>query len=111
LSRGHLYTLLSNPIYTGHIAHKGVLYPGQQAALIDDESGSTVRDQLAANTSAHRSRAQAAGPSLLAGLLVDARGQRLTPSHVVKKGRRYRYYVSAGLITHGAKESEEWGGP
>src|ERR1700726_4213933 len=22
-SRGHLYTLLSNPIYTGHIAHKG----------------------------------------------------------------------------------------
>ena len=33
-SRGHLYTLLSNPIYTGHIAHKGELHPGQQAALI-----------------------------------------------------------------------------
>ena len=29
-SRGHLYTLLSNPIYTGHIAHKGELHPGQQ---------------------------------------------------------------------------------
>jgi site-specific DNA recombinase len=26
-SRGHLYTLLSNPIYTGHIAHKGKLHP------------------------------------------------------------------------------------
>src|SRR5260370_37350090 len=37
-SRGHLYTLLSNPIYTGHIAHKGELHPGQHAALIDDES-------------------------------------------------------------------------
>jgi site-specific DNA recombinase len=36
---------------------------------------------------------------LLAGLLVDARGERLTPSHAVKKGRRYRYYVSAALIT------------
>ncbi len=41
-SRGHLYTLLSNPIYTGHIGHKGELHPGQQAALIDDESWSTV---------------------------------------------------------------------
>ena len=71
-SRGHLYTLLSNPIYTGHIAHKGELHPGQQAALIDDESWSTVRDQLAANTRDHRRRAKAAEPSLLAGLLVDA---------------------------------------
>ena len=26
-SRGHLYTLLSNPIYIGHIAHKGELHP------------------------------------------------------------------------------------
>src|SRR3981081_4504867 len=98
-SRGHLYTLLSNPIYTGQIAHKGELHPGQHAALIDDESWSTVRDQLAANTSNHRRRAKAAEPSLLAGLLVDDRGERLTPSHAVKKGRRYRYYVSAALIT------------
>ena len=36
-SRGHLYTLLSNPIYTGQIAHKGQLYPGQHPALIEDE--------------------------------------------------------------------------
>jgi hypothetical protein len=36
---------------------------------------------------------------LLAGLLVDTRGERLTPSHAVKKGRRYRYYDSASLIT------------
>src|SRR5712671_4813939 len=70
-SRGHLYTLLSNPIYTGQIAHKGELHPGQHPALIDDESWSTVRDQLAANTSHHRRRATAAEPSLLAGLLVD----------------------------------------
>src|SRR5467141_2242040 len=34
-SRGHLYGLLANPIYTGRIAHKGRLYPGQHPALID----------------------------------------------------------------------------
>jgi DNA invertase Pin-like site-specific DNA recombinase len=108
-SRGHLYTLLSNPIYTGQIAHKGELHPGQHPALIDDESWSTVRDQLAANTSARRGRAQAAEPSLLAGLLVDARGERLTPSHAVKKGRRYRYYISAALITDaGTDRAQGW---
>src|SRR5881398_3534890 len=89
LSRGHIYSLLSNPIYIGQIAHKGELHPGQQPALIDNESWFSVRDQLAANTSNHRRRAKAAEPSLLAGLLVDARGERLTPSHAVKKGRRY----------------------
>jgi DNA invertase Pin-like site-specific DNA recombinase len=108
-SRGHLYTLLSNPIYTGQIAHKGALHPGQQPALIDDASWSIVRDQLAANTRDHRHRAKAAEPSLLAGLLVDARGERLTASHAVKKGRRYRYYVSAALITHtGTDRTPGW---
>jgi hypothetical protein len=52
---------------------------------------------------------KAAEPSLLAGLLVDARGQRLTPSHAVKKGRRYRYYVSAALITDaGTDRAQGW---
>ena len=107
-SRGHLYTLLSNPIYTGRIAHKGELHSGQQPALIDDETWVAVRDQLAANTSDHRRKAKAAEPSLLAGLLVDARGERLTPSHAVKKGRRYRYYVSAALITDAGTDREGW---
>jgi site-specific DNA recombinase len=80
-SRGHLYTLLSNPTYTGQIVHKGQLHPGQHPALIDDASWSIVRDQLAANTRDHRHRAKAAEPSLLAGLLVDARGSG-SPHHM-----------------------------
>jgi hypothetical protein len=40
-SRGHLYTLLSNPIYTGQIVHKCQLHPDQQPALIDDASWSS----------------------------------------------------------------------
>ena len=93
-SRGHIYQLLSNPIYIGEIAHKGQLYPGQHPALIDADTWAAVRDQLAANARDHRRKAYATEPSLLAGVLVDARGERLTASHAVKKGRRYRYYVS-----------------
>ena len=107
-SRGHLYTLLSNPIYTGQIAHKGQLYPGQHPALIEDETWSAVRNQLAGNARDHRRKTKAAEPSLLAGVLVDARGERLTPSHAVKKGRRYRYYVSAALITDAGTDREGW---
>ena len=55
--------------------------------------------RLANDADDRQRKANAAEPSLLAGLLVDARGQRLTPSHAVKKCRRYRYYVSAALIT------------
>src|SRR5205823_2944478 len=47
--------------------------------------------------------------ALLAGLLVDAQGERLTPSHALKKGRRYRYYVSAALITDaGTDRARGW---
>src|SRR5712672_2920661 len=108
-SRGHLYTLLSNPIYTGQIAHKDQLYLGKHPALIDADSWAAVRDQVAGNASDHRRKAKAAEPSLLTGLLVDACGERLTQSHAVKKGRRYRYYLSAALITEaGTDRAQGW---
>ena len=44
-SRGHLYHLLSNPIYTGQIAHGGQLYPGQHPALIEHETWTAVRSE------------------------------------------------------------------
>src|SRR5205807_5318545 len=91
-SRGHLYNLLSNPIYIGQIAHKGQLYPGQHPALIDTETWTAVRDQLVTNATNHRRKADAAEPSLLAGLPVDARGARFTPPHASKQGPRYRYH-------------------
>ena len=103
-SRGHIYQLLANPIYTGRIAHKGQLYPGQHPALIDHETWTAVRQQHAAKAGHHRRSPKAAEPSLLAGLLVDARGQRFTPSHAVKRGRRYRYYACTKPVTEAAEE-------
>jgi len=109
LSRGHIYRLLSNPIYTGQITHKGQLYPGQHPALIDAETWTAVQDQLAAKARRHRSKVDAAEPSLLAGMLSDAHGNRFTPSHAVRSGRRYRYYVSAAPITEtGEDRAQVW---
>src|SRR5207244_2399119 len=77
-SRGHIYHLLSNPIYIGEIAHKGQLYPGQHPALIDAETWTAVRDQLVPNATNHRRKADAATQSLLAAILNDARRKRVT---------------------------------
>jgi hypothetical protein len=37
-------------------------------------------------------------------MLVDGEGNRMTPSHAVKRGTRYRYYVSRPLITNDRTE-------
>jgi site-specific DNA recombinase len=41
--------------------------------------------------------------SWLAGKLFDDRGNRMSPSHATKRGRRYRYYVSQAIL-QGHKE-------
>jgi len=40
----------------------------------------------------------AEAPSLLSGVIVDADGDRMTPTHAAKGARRYRYYVSSSLL-------------
>lgn len=99
ISRGALYTLLQNPIYRGEIGHQGKVYPGQHEAIVDAELWQLVHEKLAGNRQARALGATSEQPSLLAGLIVDSDGQRMTPTHAVKKGRRYRYYVSTQLIT------------
>ena len=107
-SRGHLYAILQNPIYIGQIAHKGRTYPGAHEAIIDAETWEAVQIQLAANRKARRNGTNAKEPSLLAGILFDADGQPLTPSHAVKNGKRYRYYVSRHLIAGEHSKGRGW---
>lgn len=92
-SRGEIYRLLASPVYVGDIGHKDKRYAGQHAAIVDRETFTAVQMQLAANTHARYVRLDAKDPSLLAGLLQDEQGNRLTPTHASKQGRRYRYYV------------------
>jgi site-specific DNA recombinase len=104
-SRGHLYRILSNPLYAGRIQHKGQEHPGAHAAIIDPETWAAVQAQLAQNRTGRRARPRATERGLLAGLLVDAQGNRFTPTHAVKSGRRYRYYVERALVTGGQSKA------
>jgi DNA invertase Pin-like site-specific DNA recombinase len=99
IARGALYLMLQNRIYHGEIVHKDKHYPGEHQAIIEPQLWDAVQARLAANAVERSSGGRAKSPSLLAGLLFDADGNRMTPTHAVKKGRRYRYYVSHPLIT------------
>src|SRR5467141_2887829 len=93
-ARGHIYKILSNPLYIGQIEHRGVRYPGQHPPLIDGATWEAVQAQLAANHHENRTRTNAKSKSLLAGLIYDDAGNRLVSSHATKNGKRYRYYVT-----------------
>ena len=106
-SRGALYLLLQNRLYHGEIEHKGAVYMGQHEAIIDDELWDQVQTVVAGNRVDRATGAGSTSPSLLAGLLFDENGERLTPTHANKRGRRYRYYVSARLV-RGDKSESGW---
>ena len=98
-ARGALYHMLKNRIYIGEIVHKDSSYPGEHPPIIERSLWDAVAKRLEDNT---HDRADGLGfqePSLLTGILYDGEGCRLTPSHAVKTGKRYRYYVSNSLIT------------
>src|SRR5262249_25642136 len=46
----------------------------------------------------NHNRARHQSGALLTGRIFDERGNRMTPSYAVKKGVRYRYYISAPLV-------------
>ncbi len=101
-SRGALYELLQNRLYLGEIPHKEQSYPGEHAAIVERTLWDEVQAKLKANVHARRNGTNASAPSLLRGLLYDAEGNRYTPSHAVKNGKRYRYYISQKVVRHGA---------
>ena len=91
--------MLRNRIYRGEITHKDHSYPGEHPAIIEQALWDEVQTVLAKNRIERATGARPKHPSLLAGLLFDETGGRLTPTYAVKKGTRYRYYVSTALLT------------
>jgi site-specific DNA recombinase len=98
LNRGHIYRILTNPIYVGKIVHKKLVHDGMHKAIISTEKWDRVQLMLQEGAGRERDHLSAAEPSPLASKLFESQGERLTPSHAVKGGRRYRYYISNCLI-------------
>jgi site-specific DNA recombinase len=96
--------MLQNRIYLGEIVHNHQSYAGEHEQIVDQPLWDAVQAQLAGNAAEH-SGCGKTEPSLLAGMLFDGDGNRMTPSHAGKKSTRYRYYVSGSLITKARTEN------
>ena len=104
-SCGALYLMLKNRIYRGEIVHKGKAFPGEHAAIVDEDLWRRVQSRLEENRMERREGDKALEPSLLAGIVFDASSEPMTPTHAVKKRTRYRYYISRRLITGPASDN------
>jgi len=100
-SRGHLYRILQKPVYIGKIAHKDEVHDGEHKAIVEPDLWNAAQDRLRSNGVKRRYQTTAKEPSLLVDLLFSDKGDRFTPSHAVKNGRRYRYYVERSLLVEG----------
>src|SRR5271163_1316826 len=97
ISRGHLYKILSNPLYLGRLTHKGQAHDGLHDPVVDQETWDRVQLLLAEHAQ-RRAGSRQDSDALLAGKLFDNRGNRMSPSHAAKGGRRWRYYVSQAVL-------------
>jgi DNA invertase Pin-like site-specific DNA recombinase len=94
---GPLAYLLKNRTYLGETGHKGAWFPGEHEAIVDREVFEQVQQLLKANSLGRTGRRQRNG-ALLAGLIFDDRGNRMSPSFTVKRGVRYPFYVSSAIL-------------
>src|ERR1700691_1923429 len=97
ISRGHLYKILSNPIYLGRLTHKGQVHDGLHDPIADQKTWDEVQ-RLLTEHATRRTGSRQDSDALLAGKLFDDRGNRMSPSHSTKGGRRWRYYVSEAVL-------------
>ena len=99
--------MLQNSIYRGQIVHRDKCYPGLHDAIIDETLWDEVQTALADNRVERVTRSHASAPSLLAGLVYDGSGDRMSPTHANRTGKRYRYYVSQSLIKRGRPKASD----
>lgn len=104
-SRGHVYRILTNPVYIGQIAHREKVYEGRHPPIISQDLWDRIQKRIIENRQGLRARQTAPSDSLLSGIAFDDQGHRLIASHSQKRSKRYRYYLSKPLITQSRSDA------
>jgi DNA invertase Pin-like site-specific DNA recombinase len=72
VSRGHLYKILSNPIYIGQLTHKGRVHDSLHTPIVENVTWGQVQSLLAEHAQNIKVPRQDSGPSLPASFLTIA---------------------------------------
>jgi DNA invertase Pin-like site-specific DNA recombinase len=98
LNKGDVYKALNLRTYVGEVAHKGNVYRGEHEAIVPrdlwDRAHAILQVSPRARAAANRQHA----PALLKGLIFGIDGRALSPTHSVRRGRQYRYYVAQRVL-------------
>jgi hypothetical protein len=78
-----------------------VAYPGEHAAIVDQELWDRAHGVMAEPTRQRAATTRAQVPMLLRGLIFGPNGRAMSPSHTTRRGRIHRYYVAREAITDG----------
>jgi site-specific DNA recombinase len=101
-TQGPLFYILRNRFYIGEVVYKGEICPGPQPPLIDRALFDAVQRRLTEQRP-HDVRTRSRNDAPLRGLLFDSAGDRMVPTHAIKHGVRYPYYVSQPYLRGHAK--------
>jgi site-specific DNA recombinase len=104
IDKGILYKMLNNPVYIGLAMHKGDSYPGEHTAIIDRKLWDKIQARFQENPHKRAAATRAQTPSLLKGIIFDASGVAMSPTHTRKNGKLYRYYLSQTVLKQGSSD-------
>jgi site-specific DNA recombinase len=100
-TKGAIYKVLANRAYVGEAVHKGVAYPGEHAAIVDQRTWDKAHAVMAEPAHRRGAATRAQVPALLKGVIFGPNGRAMSPSHTRRRGRIYRYYVTREAIANG----------
>jgi site-specific DNA recombinase len=101
-SKGTLYQLLSNVLFTGKVRYKQELHDGEHEAIVDSDIFGKVQAVLQRNGRSGGALVRNQSGALLKGLLRCTPCRcAMTPAHTSRGVRRYRYYCCTSAQQRG----------
>ncbi|WP_421994605.1 recombinase family protein [Roseococcus sp.] len=97
LDKGDVYKLLNLRTYVGEVTHKGQVFPGEHPGIVSRELWDQAHAILQTSPRV-RTQPRQHAPALLKGLIFGTDGRALSPTHAVRRGRLYRYYVAQRVL-------------
>ena len=107
ISKGTMYGILTNVIYTGMVDHKGNVYPGEHERIIDQKTWDRVHETFRRNNGDNGASLRNKFGALLRGVLFCVPcGTPMMHTYTMRKSKRYRYYVCYNAQQQGWKNCE-----
>ncbi len=98
LDKGDVYKILNLRTYIGEVMHKGNIYGGEHEAIVPRDLWDRAHEILQVSPRSRAAQNRTHAPALLKGLIFGVDGRALSPTHCVKNGRLYRYYVAQRVL-------------